>query len=238
MRRRVALGKLAKLFVLASSVSAVSCAAMAAAAPAMAARCHSTGSHTLISTRTLRVYRTHTFGRGEAASDDVVACWLVSGRETVLVTESPHDENNDVRLVAVKLAVRSPSVLGVSSSTVGVGLAETYFLQSFNVRTGRKLASNETELRACEEGCRLKVFEFVVAASGALAFVDADNPGSDEPSPTGLYTLVPHGSLHLLEEGGAPREPEPGSPTITDLQWANGQLTWRSNGSPMSAPLS
>jgi hypothetical protein len=221
-----------------SSLLAVAFAAVALAAPSTAGRCQPRGSHTLLSTRTLRVYRTRKSGRGEGASDLIVACWRASARKTVLLTESPEYENNDVRLTAVKAAPGSASVIGVSSSTVGVGLIETDSLQAVDVRTGRTLNSNEAELLSCEEGCRVTVFNFVVAPSGSLAFVGGDDPGGASESPTGLYTIPVGGSVHLLEIGSPPRQPEPGSPTISDLTYAKGVLSWKSNGSPMSAPLS
>jgi hypothetical protein len=200
--------------------------------------CYPAGSHTLLSTATLRVYRTRTIGRGEAASDLIVACWLASARQTMLVAESPHNENNQIRLIALKLAPGSTSMIGVTSATVGVGLVETDLLATFNARSGRRLASNEAELSHCEEGCRINVSSFVVTPTGALAFIGADDPGGAALSSAGLYTIAPGGRMHLLEPGGGPRQPQPGSPTISDLAYANGVVSWKSNGSPMSSPLS
>ena len=235
---RVRCGVLAGVVALTScALAAAIFAALAVAAPSTVARCRPAGSRALLFTPTLRVYRTRTRGRGQAASDLVVACWLASARTTVLLAESPHDENNDVRLTAVKPATGSASVIGVSSSTVGVGLVETDLVQAFNVRSGRRLASNEGQLLDCEEGCRVKVFEFIVTPGGALAFIASDDPGSGFAG-GGLYTIAPHGMLHVLEAGTAPQQPEPGTPTLTDLKYANGAVSWQSQGAAMSAPLS
>lgn len=200
-------------------------------------RCRPSGSHTLLSTHTLRVYRTRKTGHGEAASDLIVACWLASARNTVLVTESPRDESNDVKLTTVEAAPGSTSVIGVSSSTTGVGLVETDFLQAINVHSGHTLNSNEAELLSCEEGCDVRIFSFVVAPSGTLAFVGGVS-GASPNRPPGLYAIPVGHSPHLLEHGVPPQQPEPGVPTITNLAYAKETLSWNSNGSPMSAPLS
>jgi hypothetical protein len=233
-RNRVLVGV---AWVAASLLMVVFLPSFAVASRLTARSCKPGGSHTLLATRTLRVYRTRTSGRGEAASDLIVACWLASARKTVLVTESPQYENNDVRLTAVKAAPGSTSVIGVLSSTVGVGLLETDLLQAFNVRSGRRLNSNEAELLSCEEGCDVSVLSFVVAPSGAFAFLGDVRAASTE-RPMGLYTIPVGHSLHLLEYGTPPQRPEPGVPTISDLAYANGLVSWSSNGSPMTAPIS
>ncbi len=212
-------------------------AAAAAATFASVGRCKPSGSHTLLSEKTLRVYRTHNYGHGESTSDLVIACWRASGRQTVLVTESPRDPNNEVRLRTVTAASGSTSVIAVASSTVGVGLAGTDLLQAFNVHTGHRLNSNEAELLSCEEGCNVSVFSFVVAPSGSLAFLGEVSAASTD-RPAGLYTKAVGGSIRLLELGAPPQQPEPGVPTIASLSFANGVLSWTSNGSAKTSPWS
>jgi hypothetical protein len=224
--------------MLAASLLLVSAsAADTPAASADAGRCQPSGSHTLLSERTLRVYRTHNYGHGESTSDLVIACWRASGRQTVLVTESPRDPNNEVRLTAVTAAPGSASVIAAASSTVGVGLAGTDLLQAFNVHTGHRLNSNEAELLSCEEGCNVSVFGFVVAPSGSLAFLGEVSAASTD-RPVGLYTKAVGGSIRLLELGAPAQQPEPGVPTIAGLSFANGVLSWTSNGSAKSSPWS
>jgi hypothetical protein len=215
-RNRVLVGV---AWVAASLLLVVFLPPFAVASRLTARSCKPGGSHTLLATRTLRVYRTRTSGK------------------TVLVTESPQYENNDVRLTAVKVAPGSTSVIGVVSSTVGVGLLETDLMQAFNVRSGHRLNSNEAELLSCEEGCDVSVLSFVVAPSGAFAFLGDVRAASTE-RPMGLYTIPVGHSVHLLEYGTPPQRPEPGVPTISDLAYANGLVSWSSSGSPMTAPIS
>lgn len=223
------------------------CAVLAPAAPApahgdvpdvraTASRCSAEGSRTLLAERTLRVYRTHTFGHGEEASDLVIACWLASGRQTVLVTETPRQANNEVRLTAVKAAPGFASVIAVSSSTTGVGLVGTDLLESVNVRSGRRLASNESELLACEEGCHVGVFSFVVAPDGTLAFL-GEVSGASADRPDGLYVKPVGGSIRLIEAGEPAQHEAFEQRVITDLSVTGNVLSWRSNGTAKSAPL-
>jgi hypothetical protein len=206
-------------------------------AAANAGRCQPRGSRTLLSEKTLRVYRTHSYGHGESTSDLVIACWRASGRQTVLVTESPRDPNNEVKLRDVTAAPGSASVIAASTSTVGVGLAGTDLLQAFNVHTGRRLNSNEAELLSCEEGCDVSVFSFVVAPSGSLAFLGEVSAASAN-RPAGLYTKAVGGSIRLIELGELSRQPEAGVPPIAELSLINGVLSWTSNGAVKTAPLS
>jgi hypothetical protein len=199
--------------------------------------CQPSGSHTLLSEKTLRVYRTRNYGRGESVSDLVIACWRASGHQTVLVTESRSDPNNEVKLTALKAAPGSASVIGVSSSTIGVGLSGTDLLQAFNVHTGRRLNSNEAELLSCEEGCNVSVFGFVVAPSGSLAFL-GDVSAASKARPAGLYTKAVGGPIRLVELGAPSPQPEPGIPTIAELSLADGVLSWRSNGVTKTVSLS
>jgi hypothetical protein len=211
-------------------------APFATARASAAGTCDPRGSHTLLLTRTFRVYRTRKYGRGESTSDLVVSCWLQSARQTVLVTESPRDENNDVRLTAVQAAPGSSSVIGISSTTVGVGLVETDLLKAINVQRGRTLNSNEAELLSCEEGCDVSVFGFVVAPSGSLAFLGSVSGASSERA-SGLYTKPVHSPIHLLELGAPIQQPDPGMPTISNISYNSGVLSWESNDSPKSTPL-
>jgi hypothetical protein len=191
--------------------------------------CYPAGSRTLLAERTLRVYRTRLSGSGEEASDEIVACWRSSGRRTEIVAETPEQANNEVRLVHVEAASGSTSVIGAEVSTVGVGLAGTDLVESFDVSSGRRLASNEAELRSCREGCRVYASELAVAPSGALAFVGAVSAARDE-RPEGLYVKGVGRSLRLLETGESPGEEAEEPNVIAGVSIAGEVVSWRANG--------
>jgi hypothetical protein len=205
----------------------------AIAAPGKSSRCRPSGSHSLLSRATYRVYRTRASGRGEAKTDRIVACWLASEHRTTLLDESPLDVNNVVEMTALKAAPGSASVIGISSSIVGAGSPETDLLQAVNVRTGHTINSNQASAE-CPGECQVNVFEFVLTRNGTLALLGQVLTGE---RCAGLYTIPVGGPEHLLECGLPPPEPQEGAPTISGLAYANGVLSWKSNGAPKSAPL-
>lgn len=190
------------------------------------AGCGAPRSKTLLATSQLRVYRTSVLKTHGVRKSSVFACWSASRRRTLLDREYFDPNLGEESLKAVRLAPASREIIAAKVHSEG-GTSSDDILKSVDVRTGATLQSND-------RGSDLStVNDFIVTTSGSLAWIGSDDRlacGVD-----GVISIDPMGlKLQQCASGADPKRPA----TLSQLAWADGTLSWLSDGQAMSAPLS